>query len=79
VDTRIIDKDVFSDLGSTSDGSSVTNLFGADKLSCHVVYDVTAVPAAAAIATANITINTDPTHPSQFFKSAHGLVTGMKV
>lgn len=74
MDIRIVDTDVLSDVGSTSNGSSVTNLFGADKLSCHVVYDVTAVPAAAAIATANINTTTD-----QFFKTSHGLVTGMKV
>lgn len=79
MDYRLTDKDVLSDVGSTSNGSAIINLFGADKLSCHAVYDVTAVPSAAVIATANITIDTDPTHPSQFFKSAHGMITGMKV
>lgn len=79
MDTRLIDKDVFSALISTEAGSVVTNLFGADKLSCHAVYDVTAVPSAAVIATANITLSSDVTHPSQFFKASHGMVTGMIV
>jgi hypothetical protein len=76
---RLIEKDVLSSVGSTSSGSAIVDLNGASKFSCQAVYDVTANPAAATIATSNIFINTDPTHPSQFFKAGHGFVTGMKV
>lgn len=68
-----------SEYGSTSSGSVTVDLKGASKVSCQAVYDVTANPVAAAIATANIKINTDPTHPSEFMKVAHGLITGLKV
>lgn len=76
-------KDVFSSVGATNQGDSqIVDLFkygGASKFSAQAVYDVTAVPAAAVITTANITTSSDPTHPSQFQKASHGMVTGMKV
>lgn len=78
-----VKKDVFAAIGPTGAGDSqIIDLFkhgGASKYSAQAVYDVTAVPAAAVIATANITISSDPTHPSEFNKTAHGMVTGMKV
>lgn len=77
---RLIEKNILSALGSTSGGSSdIVDLAGASKFSCQVVYDVTAVPAAAEIATADITLEDDPTHPSQFMKEDHGFITGTKV
>lgn len=76
---RIIETDALSLIGSTSGGSVIIDLNGADKMSCQAIYDVTAVPSAAAIATANIKISSDPTHPSQFFKTSHGFITGLKV
>jgi hypothetical protein len=77
---RLIEKDIFADFISTEAGSSeVIDLSGASKFSCQAVYDVTAVPSAAVIATADIDLSTDPTHPSSFFKAAHGFVTGLKV
>ena len=76
---RLIEKQIF-DLISTEAGSSeVIDLAGASKFSCQAIYDVTAVPTAAVIATANITTSSDPTHPSEFNKTAHGMVTGMIV
>jgi hypothetical protein len=76
-------KDIFAAIGPTGAGdSAIVDLFkygGASKFSAQAVYDVTAVPAAAVITTANITISSDPDHPSQFHKTAHGLVTGMVV
>lgn len=77
---RLIEKDILSAIGPTGAGSSPTiDLAGASKFSCQAVYDVTAVPSAAVIAVANITLSSDPTHPSEFMKVAHGFVTGMKV
>ncbi len=77
---RLIEKDLLADIGSTSSSTSArVDLAGASKYSCQAIYDVTANPAAAAILTANITISSNPTHPSQFFKAAHGMVTGLKV
>jgi hypothetical protein len=82
---RLIEKDVLasSALLDTQSGSAVVDLFswngGASRFSCQAIYDVTAVPAAAVIATANIFISSDPDHPSQFNKTAHGFTTGLKV
>lgn len=76
---RLIEKDILTDLSDTGAGSAIVDLKGASKFSCQAVYDVTAVPSAATILTANITLSSDPTHPSQFFKAAHGMVTGMIV
>lgn len=80
---RIIEKDILAAVISTAAGDSeIIDLFGAaggaSKFSCHAVYDVVS-PSAAVIAVANITISSDPTHPSQFMKTNHGLVTGLKV
>lgn len=62
--------------------SGAINLFGQDgrtlNLSCQAVYTVGTF-SAATIATANITLSSDPTHPSEFNKTAHGLTTGLKV
>lgn len=77
---RIIEKDALEGVTtSTGAGSAIIDLNGAIKFSCQAVYDVTAVPSAAVIAVANITISSDPTHPSEFMKVSHGMVTGMKV
>ena len=76
---RLIEKDVMTEIGDTGAGSAIVDLNAASKFSCQAVYDVTAVPSAAVIATANITTSSDPTHPSEFNKAAHGMVTGMKV
>jgi hypothetical protein len=75
-------KDVMTAIGPTGAGSAVVDLWaygGCLRYGVQAIYDVTAVPSAAVIATANITISSDPTHPSEFMKVAHGLVTGMKV
>lgn len=77
--------DVLADqaLLDTQGGSATINLFdengGTSRFSVQAIYDVTAVPSAAVITTANITIDTDPTHPSQFHKASHGFTTGLKV
>lgn len=68
---------------ATQAGSSSTiDLFGQFgrtlNLSCQAYYTVGSF-SAAVIATANIFISSDLTHPSQFFKTAHGLTTGLKV
>ncbi len=76
---RIQQLDLLSAIGPTGAGRGYIKLEGANKLSCQAIYDVTAVPSAAVIATANIDISTDPDHPSEFFKTSHGLVTGMVV
>jgi hypothetical protein len=76
---RIIEKDALNSIGSVSSDSAIIDLNGASKFSCQAIYDVTANPAAAVISTANITISSDPTHPSQFHKASHGFVTGLKV
>jgi hypothetical protein len=76
---RIIEKDALNSIGSVSSDSAIIDLNRASKFSCQAVYDVTANPAAAVIATANIKISSDPTHPSQFNKTAHGFTTGLKV
>lgn len=75
---RLVEKDVLALVTSTEAGSGVVDLNGASKFSCQAIYDVTS-PSAAAIATANITISSNPTHPSEFMKTAHGLTTGLKV
>jgi len=76
---RIIEKDIFEGFISTEAGDSeIIDLKGASKFSCQAIYDVIS-PSAAAIATANITISSNPTHPSEFMKVAHGLSTGLKV
>lgn len=76
-------ENVLSALIPTGTGNSGTiNLFGQDgrtlNYSIQAVYTVGTF-SAAAIATANITISSDPTHPSEFMKTAHGLTTGLKV
>ncbi len=76
---RLIEKDLLSAIGDTSSGNVIVDLTGASKYSCQAIYDVTANPSAAVIATANITTSSDPTHPSQFHKAGHGFVTGLKV
>jgi hypothetical protein len=76
---RIIEKDALNSIGSVSSDSAIIDLNGASKFSCQAIYDVTANPAAAVISTANIFVDTDPDHPSQFHKVAHGLTTGLKV
>ena len=61
--------------------SSVIDVFsigGATGFSIQSTYTVGTF-SAATIATANITISSDPTHPSEFMKAAHGLTTGLKV
>jgi hypothetical protein len=79
LNARIIEKDIF-DLETTEAGDSeIIDLTGASKFSCQAVYDVISNPAAAAIATANITISSNPDHPSQFQKTNHGMITGIKV
>ena len=76
---RLIEKDILAAVLPTGSGDSViVDLNGASKFSCQAIYDVVA-PSAAAILTANIFISSDPDHPSQFFKAAHGLTTGLKV
>lgn len=75
---RLIEKDMLSAVISTGAGSAYVDLAGASKVSCQAIYTVGA-PAAAAIAVANITLSSDPTHPSEFMKASHGLVTGLKV
>lgn len=75
---RLIEKDVLSALTAGATGSAIVDMNGALKFSCQAVYDVQS-PAAAAVLVANIFIDTDPTHPSQFFKTAHGFTTGLKV
>lgn len=76
---RLIEKEALAAVGSTSAGdSAIIDLNGASKFSCQAVYDVIS-PSAAVIAVANITLSSDPTHPSEFMKAAHGLSTGLKV
>lgn len=75
---RLIEKDVLSALTAGATGSAIVDLNGALKFSCHAVYDVQS-PAAAAVLVANIFIDTDVTHPSQFLKTSHGFTTGLKV
>ena len=50
----------------------------AETISVQVVADVN-TPSAVIVASAAITINTDPTHPSSFHSVAHGLIDGLKV
>lgn len=76
---RLIEKDVLAAFGATSPGSAIVDLSGASKFSCQAIYDVVANPSAAVIAVANITISSNPTHPSEFMKVNHGLTTGLKV
>jgi len=79
---RLIAKNIF-DLERTEGGdSSIMDLWESgpcNRFSLQSVYTVTAVPEAAAILVANIKLSSDPTHPSEFFKSSHGMVTGMIV
>lgn len=82
--SRIIEKDILADVIPASGGDSVVvDLFGKDGITaaycCQFVYDVLSFSAAACASATNIFINTDPDHPSQFLKTAHGLVTGLKV
>lgn len=77
---RLIEKNLLTDFLTTEAGSSATvDLNGASKFSCQAIYDVIANPSAAVIATANISLSSDPTHPSEFNKTAHGFITGLKV
>lgn len=82
---RQFQKDVFADAGySPAQGgdSEVVDLFkygGADKFSVQSVYDVLSFSAAALDSTTDIFDENDAEHPSQFFKTAHGFYTGLKV
>lgn len=76
---RLIEKDILTAIPAGASGDSTTiDLQGASKFSCQAVYDVQS-PAAAAILVANITLSSNPTHPSEFMKAAHGFATGTKV
>lgn len=77
---RIIEKDIMASVLDAAGGDSeIVDLNRASKFSCQAVYDVMSNPSAAVVTTANITISSDPTHPSQFHKVNHGFVTGLKV
>lgn len=79
LNARLIESDAIAAIPAGASGSSeIIDLNGASKFSCQSIYDVQ-TPAAAIITTANITISSDPTHPSQFHKAAHGFATGLKV
>lgn len=71
-------ENVLSSLIPTQSGSASCKLDGTLNLSVHAVYTVGSF-SAATITTANITLDTDPTHPSEFMKTSHGLTTGLKV
>lgn len=77
---RIIEKDIFADVVPASGGDSeIITLDYAGKFSCQAVYDVLSFSAAALDSTTDIFDDEDPDHPSQFFKTDHGFVTGLKV
>jgi hypothetical protein len=77
---RLIEKNIFTnDTPTGGEDSLVVDLNGASKFSCQAVYDVMTFSAAAIDSSTDIFASTDPTHPSQFHKVAHGFVTGLKV
>lgn len=76
---RIIEKDAFDLLDTQGGDSEIIDLNGASKFSAQAVYDVLSFSAAAVASATNIFDESDPDHPSQFEKTDHGLVTGLKV
>ncbi len=76
---RLIEKEIMDIEPAQTGSSDIVDLNGATKFSCQAVYDVLSNPSAAVVTAANITTSSDPTHPSQFHKVAHGFVTGLKV
>jgi len=81
---RTIEKDLFADLVAAQGGDSeIIDFFGraggTEKYTCQFVYDVLSFSAAAVASATNIFDQDDPDNPSQFEKTAHGFVTGLKV
>jgi hypothetical protein len=80
---RIIEKNIV-DLSTTQAGSSeIIDLFGVSGgvkgYSLQALYTVGTFSAAAIASATNIYDSSDPDHPSQFEKTNHGFVTGLKV
>lgn len=71
-------ENLLSSVIPTGTGSNSCKLDGTQFYTCQAVYTVGSF-SAATIATANITLSSDPTHPSEFNKTNHGLTTGLKV
>lgn len=81
---RLIEKDIISNLipAQAGDGETV-DLFdgagGTEKYSAQFIYTVGAFSPAVMASATNIFDKDDLTRPSQFLKTNHGLVTGLKV
>lgn len=81
---RLIEKDIISNLIPAQGGDGETvDLFdgagGSEKYSAQFIYTVGTFVAAAVASATNVFDEDDPDHPSQFLKTAHGFVTGLKV
>jgi hypothetical protein len=77
---RLIEKEILSGVSEAEAGSSETiHLYGASKYSLQAIYDVLSFDPADEESASDIFDENDPDHPSQFLKSDHGFVTGLKV